>query len=81
MLWRDVPGRACKFLLLAAGPLASSRAKQLVREVALQPDRDLLDRANADLIAALRVSAEGQEGLAAFLDKRAPAWCHDPQAG
>ena len=32
------------------------------------------DRDNADLIARLRVSAEGQEGLTAFLDKRPPRW-------
>jgi methylglutaconyl-CoA hydratase len=64
-------------LLLRAGPIASARAKRLVREVALQPDRDLLDRANADLIAALRVSPEGQEGLGAFLDKRAPRWVQE----
>ncbi len=61
-------------LLLKAGPVASAAAKQLVREVALQTDSDLLDRLNADRIAALRVSPEGQEGLSAFLDKRAPAW-------
>ena len=61
-------------LLLKAGPVAAAAAKRLVREVALQPDRDLLDHANASLIAALRVSPEGQEGLSAFLDKRAPAW-------
>ncbi|HRO28163.1 MAG TPA: enoyl-CoA hydratase-related protein [Luteimonas sp.] len=61
-------------LLLKAGPIASATAKRLVHDVALQPDRDLLDRANADLIAALRVSPEGQEGLSAFLDKRKPAW-------
>ena len=61
-------------LLLKAGPVASAAAKQLVRDVALQPDRDLLDHANAALIAALRVSPEGQEGLSAFLDKRTPDW-------
>ena len=61
-------------LLLKAGPVASAAAKQLVRDVALQPDRDLLDHLNARLIAGLRVSPEGQEGLSAFLDKRAPAW-------
>ncbi|MCW5567147.1 MAG: enoyl-CoA hydratase/isomerase family protein [Dokdonella sp.] len=61
-------------LLLKAGPVASAAAKRLVRDVALQPDRDLLDQANAGLIAALRVSAEGQEGLSAFLDKRTPSW-------
>ncbi len=29
---------------------------------------------NAALIARLRVGAEGQEGLNAFLNKRAPQW-------
>ena len=64
-------------LLLKAGPIASATAKRLVREVALQPDRDLLDHLNAQLIAGLRVSPEGQEGLSAFLDKRAPAWAKE----
>jgi len=61
-------------LLLKAAPLASASAKRLVREVAASHDRAVLDAANADLIARLRVSAEGQEGLSAFLDKRTPAW-------
>jgi methylglutaconyl-CoA hydratase len=62
-------------LLLKAGPVASASAKRLVRDVALQPERDLLDQSNARLIAALRVSPEGQEGLAAFLEKRPAEWC------
>jgi methylglutaconyl-CoA hydratase len=33
-----------------------------------------IDGANAELIARLRVSAEGQEGLSAFLEKHAPPW-------
>lgn len=61
-------------LLLKAGPVASATAKRLVREVAWRADRDMLDTENARLIAALRVSPEGQEGLGAFLDKRRPAW-------
>lgn len=61
-------------LLLAAGPHAVGAAKVLVREVAGCRDRDRLDHDNAALIARLRVSAEGQEGLSAFLDKRTPAW-------
>jgi len=32
------------------------------------------DVENAALIARLRVSAEGQDGLGAFLDKRKPRW-------
>jgi methylglutaconyl-CoA hydratase len=62
-------------LLLKAGPHAASQAKALVRRVAAGHDRDRLDQDNAALIAKLRVSAEGQEGLSAFLDKRKPSWC------
>ncbi|HVR82519.1 MAG TPA: enoyl-CoA hydratase-related protein, partial [Luteimonas sp.] len=60
-------------LLLKAGPIAAASAKALVRRVASQTDRDH-DADNAALIAKLRVSPEGQEGLTAFLDKRKPSW-------
>lgn len=64
-------------LLSKAGPLAQAEAKQLALRVsgADEASAAQLDEANAALIARLRVSAEGQEGLAAFLGKRAPAWC------
>src|SRR5690554_4883280 len=61
-------------LLLKAAPFASADAKRLVREVTAATDRDRLDQDNAALIAALRVSPEGQEGLGAFLDKRPASW-------
>ena len=61
-------------LLLKAGPVATATAKSLVRQVEASSDRDALDTGNAELIARLRVSAEGQEGLSAFLDKRPPNW-------
>ena len=61
--------------LRKAGPNAAAGAKALVRRVAAGGDGATLDAANANLIAALRVSPEGQEGLSAFLDKRKPAWC------
>ena len=62
-------------LVAKAGPVAASTAKSLVRRVAAGGDAASIDAANADLIATLRVSTEGQEGLSAFLDKRKPAWC------
>jgi methylglutaconyl-CoA hydratase len=62
-------------LLLKAGPLASAQAKALVRQVASHHDGARHDADNASLIAGLRVSPEGQEGLSAFLDKRKPGWC------
>lgn len=64
-------------LLLKAGPQAAAGAKRLVARVAGTADRDRLDADNADLIARLRVSPEGQEGLSAFLDKRPPTWTHE----
>jgi len=61
-------------LLLKAAPLAAAQAKSLVRRVAAGGEGESIDKANAELIARLRVSLEGQEGLSAFLDKRKPAW-------
>jgi methylglutaconyl-CoA hydratase len=66
-------------LLLKAGPVAAASAKQLVRAVCAHADGAKHDADNAALIARLRVSPEGQEGLSAFLDKRKPVWLH--QAG
>ncbi len=62
--------------LLAAGPQALAASKQLV---AMTSEADAsaagnLKRRTAELIAQLRVSEEGQEGLAAFLEKRLPKW-------
>jgi len=63
-------------MLLRAGPVAAAQCKGLLFRVAgLDVTRQLqLDQENARLIARLRVSAEGKEGLAAFLEKRPPAW-------
>jgi methylglutaconyl-CoA hydratase len=64
------------YLLAKAGPLAQCEAKRLALRVggADPAEAERIDAANAELIARLRVSAEGQHGLSAFLDKRAPAW-------
>ncbi len=64
-------------LLLKAGPQAAAGAKRLVARIASTTDGDRADSDNADLIARLRVSPEGQEGLSAFLDKRAPGWAKE----
>ncbi len=61
-------------LLLKAGPIATASAKTLVHDVCAHDDRSRHDADNAALIARLRVSDEGQEGIAAFLDKRKPNW-------
>jgi methylglutaconyl-CoA hydratase len=60
-------------LLLKVGPVAVKETKALVRRAQVV-GADAIDAANADLIARLRVSPEGQEGIGAFLDKRRPSW-------
>jgi len=61
------------------GPLAQAEAKQLALRVGgvTRESAERLDVENAKLIAHLRVSAEGQSGLAAFLEKRAPDWAKE----
>jgi len=63
-------------LLLQGGPEAQAMAKHLVRQVC-HSDIDAenhLQKTTAELIAQIRVSDEGQEGLSAFLEKRKPRW-------
>ncbi|GLQ90303.1 enoyl-CoA hydratase-related protein [Dyella flagellata] len=62
--------------LAKAGPSAQREAKQLAFNMhgLTEAAAERLDLENAALIARLRVSEEGQEGLGAFLDKRTPAW-------
>jgi len=53
--------------VLAGGPEAVRAAKRLVLDAPLGDE-------TAARIAERRASAEGQEGLSAFLERRAPAW-------
>ena len=61
-------------LLLAAGPAAQAEAKDLIASVSHRPPTDSVIADTAERIAHVRVSSEGQEGLAAFLEKRKPNW-------
>ncbi len=53
--------------VIAGGPIAVREAKKLVRERPTGVE-------TAHIAAARRASEEGQEGLRAFLERRAPAW-------
>ncbi len=60
--------------LLKGGPKAITATKHLISAVSRASiDRRLIED-TAERIARLRVSTEGREGIAAFLDKRAPNW-------
>ena len=59
--------------LRGCGPRAVVAAKRLIRENLALP-RDGAIENSVRTIAGLRASPEGQEGLGAFLAKRAPAW-------
>ena len=61
--------------ILTTGPMAVTEAKRL----ALTFDRwtgtdEELRRWTLDKTSQMRCSAEGQEGLASFLEKRSPNW-------
>jgi methylglutaconyl-CoA hydratase len=60
--------------ILQGGPNAIRAAKRLVRSVGTTLDRERLQEETSQLLAKLRVSAEGREGLSAFLEKRKPSW-------
>lgn len=60
--------------LLTAGPAATGEAKKLIAAVVNRRVNETLVRDTAKRIARVRVSAEGREGIMAFLEKRKPAW-------
>lgn len=59
--------------ILAGGPEAVGEAKRLVRLVEDTPSERIGDL-TPGLIAARRATAEGKEGVRAFLEKRKPGW-------
>jgi methylglutaconyl-CoA hydratase len=61
-------------LLVANGPAAVKACKRLVKDVAQAPLDDALRAETARRIADIRASDEGREGVASFLNKRAPSW-------
>jgi methylglutaconyl-CoA hydratase len=67
----SVEGYVGRFL--EAAPSAVRRTKALLANVHGRRPADVL-ALTADAIARQRVSPEGQEGLAAFLEKRPAAW-------
>lgn len=62
--------------ILTSGPEAVAMAKKLVSEVPNMSPSEFKPF-TAEMIAKLRISDEGQEGMDAFLNKRKPRWVED----
>lgn len=62
-------------LLKTSGPMAMTHCKNLIFEVANTLTLEEAYDYTAKMIADIRSSEEGQEGMAAFLEKRKPNWC------
>ncbi|TFY99501.1 enoyl-CoA hydratase/isomerase family protein [Ramlibacter rhizophilus] len=60
--------------LVQAGPQATRACKKLLHDVAGQEISAALVQRTVEGIADIRASAEGREGIQAFLDKRRPNW-------
>lgn len=63
--------------LLGNGPAAITAAKQLITDVKHKPIDQTLKDKTSQLIADIRCSVEGREGVSAFLDKRPANWIQE----
>ncbi|MBZ5486776.1 enoyl-CoA hydratase/isomerase family protein [Halomonas aquamarina] len=64
--------------LLAGSPQAQRATKALLAAVSESTEATATREQTCQVIARLRVSAEGQEGLTSFFEKRRPAWVQAP---
>jgi methylglutaconyl-CoA hydratase len=60
--------------LTQGGPQAMAKIKDLIRTVSAGAVDDAMIGDTAQRIAEIRVSPEGREGIASFLEKRKPGW-------
>jgi len=61
-------------LLRTSGPKAMTHCKNLIYEISNNLTLEEAITYTAKMIAEIRASEEGQEGMAAFLNKRKPGW-------
>ena len=60
--------------LIGGAPLAQKAAKDLIAAVDGHPINDDISEETAQRIARQRATSEAKDGIAAFLEKRTPAW-------
>lgn len=61
-------------LLRTSGPKAMAHCKTLIFNISNKESLEEAMTSTAKMIAEIRASEEGQEGMAAFLEKRKPKW-------
>jgi len=61
-------------MLMSSGPGAVTACKKLIDDVVNQLPAAAFPEYTAQMIATLKASEEGQEGMTAFLEKRKPNW-------
>jgi methylglutaconyl-CoA hydratase len=61
-------------MLRTSGPVAMTQCKSLIYNISNKETLEEALESTARMIAEIRQSAEGQEGMAAFLEKRKPGW-------
>jgi methylglutaconyl-CoA hydratase len=66
--------------LVIGGREAHAKIKDLLRAVSAGPADDAMIADTAKRIAEIRVSPEGKEGIASFLEKRKPNWVKEFEA-
>ena len=64
-------------LILSSGPNAVRRGKELINNVVNNIDLNEAVKYTAKMIAEIRQSDEGQEGMNSFLEKRKPNWINE----
>ncbi|MDX2430988.1 MAG: enoyl-CoA hydratase-related protein [Bacteroides sp.] len=60
--------------LRSGGPEALAGIKDMLHNFDFDMDADRIIEKSAGILARLRISSEGQEGMKAFLEKRRPRW-------
>lgn len=61
-------------MLRTSGPVAITQCKSLIYNISNKETLEEALESTARMIAEIRQSEEGQEGMAAFLEKRKPGW-------
>lgn len=65
-------------MLLSSGPNAIRICKELIKKVSETPLTEVKSY-TADIIAKIRISEEGQEGISSFLERRKPKWIKETE--